>query len=84
MGIGLLFRCNRLKPGRNLFVPVLFGTAALCDVLLFLILFPEGKYRNYGIGSAYGVAVYPIALAAATALATAWNKENMEDENGTF
>ena len=77
MGIGMLFRCNRSRQGFKRFL-VMIGAAGLCcDSLLFLLLFPGGEYRNYGIGGAYAVLLYPVALCLAAALATAWNQDEL-------
>ena len=76
IGIGLLFRCNREKDGRRRLIWGLLAAEGVMDILLFLILFPDGSYRNYGIGASYGAMLYPIGLVTMTGLITAWNKEN--------
>jgi len=76
IGIGLLFRCNREKDDRRRLIWGILAVEGAMDVLLFLIMFPDGSYRNYGIGAAYGALLYPIGLITMTGLITAWNKEN--------
>lgn len=76
IGIGLLFRCNREKAGKKRLLLGILAAEGIMDTLLFLILFPNGSYRNYGVGASYGAMLYPLLLLTVTGLITAWNKEN--------
>ena len=73
-----LFRCNRMGKRK-----VFFGWLAcelLCDVLWYLIYYPNGSYVNYGLGGATGSLLLPAALAAAGVLVAAINQEKYSDK----
>ena len=69
--ICFLFRCNRSGKGR-----VLIGWLVcelICDVLWYVIYYPDGYYVNYGIGGAAGMLLWPAALVGAAAMVSSVN-----------
>ena len=71
----MVFRCNRCPEGRK---RLLFGTvlvSAICDAVLFLMMYPAGEYCNRGIGSVFGILCYPVILLVTAAVLTALNYE---------
>ena len=76
-GIGFCFRCNRSPDGRKRFLVSLAAVAVICDVLMIMMLFPNGEYLNRGIGAASGMLLYPAVLCMTTAVVTAWNQDEV-------
>ena len=73
---GFLFRCNRAPKNRKRFLLGMLIVAVCADLGMFLLLFPGGEYRNYGIGAACGAALFPLLLMAAAAALTAYHSDS--------
>ena len=73
-----LFRCNRT--GKGCVIAGWMICELICDVLWYLIYYPDGNYVNHGIGGAAGMFLWPAALTAAAILVTAINQEKHSEK----
>lgn len=62
LAVGLIPRRGRTRKGRRTVLLGLLCGEAVCDLAWFLLYFPGGEYRNYGIGGVYGALLWPLAL----------------------
>ena len=77
---GLIPRCGRTRKGRKTVLLGLLCGEAVCDLAWWLIYFPGGEYRNYGIGGVYGALLWPLALFIIGAVVGAINADRTEEE----
>jgi hypothetical protein len=71
----LLLKKNRTKESiKNLFL-CLLSAEIIVDLAWALIFYNKSGYVNHGIGSVYGLLLWPVALAASGIIATKLNKK---------
>lgn len=75
LACGLLRRKNRGKRGRRQLLAGLLVSELLVDISVFGVFFPEGEYRNWGVGAVYAVVLWPAALLTAYVLTAVFGAE---------
>lgn len=56
-------KANRIKKNPIVAIIGVAISGIICDVVWYLIYFPNGEYLNMGLASASGLLLYPICLA---------------------
>lgn len=75
LAVCLLLRTNRKGRGVRRVLLALLISELVCDALWYVMYFPGGEYRNWGIGGVYGAALWPLLLFVAGGVVTALNEE---------
>lgn len=75
LAVCFLFPCNRKPKCRRRIFAGLIITGLFCDTVIFFGMFPGGEYVNHGIGSAYGVLLWPLLLLLVGSVLTAFHGE---------
>ena len=75
LALSLLPRGSRSKAGVRTVLLGLLVSELACDLLWYVIYFPGGEYRNYGIGGVYGVLLWPLALLITGGIAASVNSD---------
>lgn len=75
LACGLFRRKNRGKRGRRQLLVGLLILEVLVDAFCFPVFFPGGEYRNWGVGGAYVIVLWPAVLLAAYALTAVFGAE---------
>ena len=74
LAICLLLGVGRKERGIQRVLCALLVAEAVCDVLWYVMYFPDGQYRNWGIGGVYGAVLWPLLLFLAGVEVTVRNK----------
>jgi hypothetical protein len=71
----LLMRENRSRQGLRNVLWYLLVSEIVTDVIWAILYYEDGSYVNYGLGSIYGVLIWPIILLTAGTFVTIQNRE---------
>ena len=72
--IAFAIKVNRVKSNVMHSILGIVIPAILCDIVWFILYFPNGEYRNMGLASASGLFLYPLCLAVGLIIVSSINK----------
>lgn len=75
LAVCLPLGANRTGRGPRRVLLALLIADLVCDALWYVMYFPGGEYRNWGIGGVFGAALWPLLLCIAGGVVTALNEE---------